>query len=84
MTRASAAPMRLPSPVTSTLGVRLRSRARIRASITVAGTKARVVPVQRAGTMVYRVILGPYPSREAAEQAGAASKRTFWVYAEEQ
>ena len=51
-------------------------------SITVNGAKARVVPAQRAGTTVYRVVIGPYPSREAAEQSGHAAQRTFWVYPE--
>jgi hypothetical protein len=26
------------------------------------------------------VIAGPYPSREAAERAGIASDRPFWVF----
>ena len=51
--------------------------------IVVNGIKARVAPVQRAGTMVYRVILGPFPSHDAAENAGQASQRSFWVYPDE-
>jgi cell division septation protein DedD len=49
-------------------------------SITVAGTRARVVPSQRAGTTIYRVVLGPYPNRAAAEQIGRDSKRSYWVF----
>ncbi len=52
-------------------------------SITVNGAKAHVSTVQRAGTMVYRVVLGPYSSREAAEQAGRQAARPYWVYPNE-
>ena len=41
---------------------------------------ARVVPATRDGAPAWRVIAGPYPSREAAERAGIASDRPFWVY----
>ena len=51
-------------------------------SISVSGTKARVMPAVRAGTTVYRVVLGPYSSRAVAEQSGRAAQRTFWVYPE--
>ena len=49
-------------------------------SIVVAGARARVVPSQRAGTTIYRVVLGPYPNRAAAEQVGRDSKRSYWVF----
>jgi len=52
----------------------------IASGIIVNGVKARVVPSQRAGTTIYRVVLGPYPTRAAAEQVGQDSKRQFWVY----
>lgn len=51
-------------------------------SITIAGATARVVPAQRAGKTVYRVVLGPYPSRDAADKIGQAALRAFWVYPE--
>jgi cell division septation protein DedD len=54
------------------------------ASIAVGGKKAHVVSAMRAGTMVYRVVLGQFPSHEAAQQAGQASQKPFWVYADEQ
>jgi YVTN family beta-propeller protein len=57
------------------------SKARILAdSISVGGTRARVVPSERAGTTIYRVVLGPYPNRAAAEQIGRDSKRSYWVF----
>ncbi len=49
-------------------------------SIDVAGAHARVVPSQRAGTTIYRVVLGPYANRAAAEQIGRDSKRSYWVF----
>jgi YVTN family beta-propeller protein len=49
-------------------------------SIQVSGAHARVVPSQRAGTTIYRVVLGPYPNRAAAEQIGRDSKRSYWVF----
>jgi YVTN family beta-propeller protein len=52
-------------------------------SIIVNGTQAHVIPTQRAGTMVYRVVLGPYPTRDAAEQIGKTAQRVFWVYPNE-
>lgn len=52
-------------------------------SIVVNGDRARVAPTQRAGTPVYRVILGPFGTREAAEAAGRASRRPYWVFAGE-
>jgi cell division septation protein DedD len=52
-------------------------------SIAVNGIHARVIPAQRAGTMVYRVVLGPYPSREVADQIGKTAQRGFWIYPSE-
>jgi cell division septation protein DedD len=49
-------------------------------SIDVSGARASVVPSQRAGTTIYRVVLGPYPNRAAAEQIGRDSKRSYWVF----
>lgn len=49
-------------------------------SIVVGGQKARVVTSQTAGTTVYRVVLGPYPTRAEAERIGRESRQSFWVY----
>ncbi len=49
-------------------------------SIAVGGAHARVVPSQRAGTTIYRVVLGPFPNRAAAELVGRDSKRSYWVF----
>ena len=50
--------------------------------IVVDGRQARVVAAEQAGGPLYRVVLGPYPTRQAAEQAGRASGRAFWVFEE--
>lgn len=48
--------------------------------ITVEGRAARVVIGDRDGDPIYRVLLGPYPSREAAERAGMLAGRAYWVF----
>lgn len=48
--------------------------------ITVEGRTARVVIGDREGAPIYRVLLGPYPSREGAERAGMLSGRAYWVF----
>jgi len=58
------------------------ARAReLAAKIVVDGKPARVVTGMSDGTVVYRVVLGPYPSRDEAERAGRASGQTYYVYA---
>jgi cell division septation protein DedD len=52
-------------------------------TIIVNGVKARVVRSERAGTPIYRVVLGPYPTHQAADQVGRDSKRQYWIYAGE-
>jgi cell division septation protein DedD len=51
------------------------------AKISVNGRAARVVAGIVSGTTVYRVVLGPYPTRDEAEQAGRASGQSFVIYA---
>ena len=51
------------------------------AKIVVDGRTARVVTGVNEGTAVYRVVLGPYTSREEAERVGKASGQTYYVYA---
>lgn len=50
------------------------------ARIRVGGQSARVVPSQTAGTTLYRVVLGPYPTKAEAERVGRESRESFWVY----
>jgi hypothetical protein len=49
-------------------------------SISVDGVPAHVVATNTAGSPIYRVIMGPYKTREEAEKVGRASRREYWVY----
>jgi hypothetical protein len=48
--------------------------------IRVGDERARVQPTPRDGSTIYRVVLGPYPSRDHAERVGRASGQPYWVY----
>jgi hypothetical protein len=50
------------------------------AQIKVGNESARVVTAMRDGAAIYRVVLGPYPTKEEAERVGRDSKQSFWVY----
>ncbi len=57
------------------------ARARQLASeIIVNGAPARVVQTEQGGVTVYRVVAGPYPTRDEAEKAGRSSSRQFWIF----
>lgn len=45
-----------------------------------AGRAPRVVTSQRDGATIYRVVLGPYPTKDDAERAGRESGQSYWVY----
>lgn len=48
--------------------------------IYVGGQNARVVVSSRDGATIYRVILGPYATREEADRAGRESGQSYWVF----
>jgi hypothetical protein len=48
--------------------------------IRVDGQVARITTTDRAGTTLYRVVLGPYPSRADAERIGKASGQSYWIF----
>lgn len=79
-----------PQPPARSFFVQLASvnseeRARALAQgVAVAGRSAHVLTVQSQGSTAYRVVVGPYPSRAAAEEAGRSSKKTFFVFEAEQ
>lgn len=52
------------------------------AGISVNGVRPRVVASRSGSTTIYRVVLGPYASREEAERVGRDSKRQYWVFEE--
>jgi hypothetical protein len=49
-------------------------------TIKVAGNTAHVVSTSTAGSPIYRVVLGPFATRDEAERVGRASKRDYWIY----
>jgi cell division septation protein DedD len=51
------------------------------AKIVVDGKPARIVTGVNDGTPVYRVVLGPYTTRDEAERVGRNSGQTYYVYA---
>jgi hypothetical protein len=48
--------------------------------IRVGNERPRVQPTPRDGSTIYRVILGPYATRDEAERVGRASGQPYWVY----
>jgi cell division septation protein DedD len=52
----------------------------IAAGIDVGGAHARVMPTQTGGTSIYRVVLGPYATKDEADRIGRESKRQYWVF----
>jgi hypothetical protein len=57
------------------------ARARDRAAqIVVRGQTARVVTTLRDGITIFRVVLGPYATRDDAERVGRESGQTYWVF----
>jgi hypothetical protein len=50
------------------------------AQIHVGSDAARVVPSMRDGATIYRVVMGPFATREEADRVGRESKQSYWVY----
>jgi cell division septation protein DedD len=50
------------------------------AKVLVDGLPAHVATSPVGGRTLYRVVLGPYSSRAAAERAGSLAARPFWIY----
>ncbi len=48
--------------------------------IRVDGRVARVIAGSRDGISIWRVVLGPYDTRDDAERAGMASRLPYWVF----
>ncbi len=57
-----------------------RPAQQLAASIKANGEKARVVKTATNGVELYRVILGPFRTRDDAERAGRAAGRDYWVF----
>ncbi len=50
------------------------------AEITINGTHPRVSATESGATTIYRVVLGPFQTREEAEKVGRDSGRQYWIY----
>lgn len=50
------------------------------ANVQVDGRTPRITSTVRDGRTVYRVVLGPFPTREEADRVGRASGRSYWVF----
>ena len=48
--------------------------------IRVGGRVARVISGSRDGIPIWRVVLGPFDTRDDAERAGIASRLAYWVF----
>jgi hypothetical protein len=46
----------------------------------VSGATPRLVATTRDGVTIYRVVIGPFPSREDAERVASTSGKSYWVY----
>jgi len=49
-------------------------------SITVNGIPAHVVSTTTAGSPIYRVVMGPFATRDEAAKIGRAARREYWIY----
>ena len=49
-------------------------------TIKVGGNTAHVASTSTAGSPIYRVVLGPFATRDEADRVGRASKRDYWIY----
>ena len=50
------------------------------AEIEAEGQRAHVVRTTQGGLDIWRVVLGPYPTRERAEQIARSTGRSYWIY----
>ena len=48
--------------------------------IRVDGETPRITTSDRAGKTLYRVVLGPYPTRADADRVGKASGQSYWIF----
>jgi hypothetical protein len=72
---------RAPGWTVSFAALLVPERARELASQIHVGTEtARVITATRDGSTIYRVVLGPYTTREDAERVGRESRNSYWVY----
>ncbi len=56
------------------------SARQLASELRVRGAPPRVLLTRREGIAIYRVLAGPYPTRQEAERVGEESGRSYWVY----
>jgi hypothetical protein len=49
-------------------------------TIRVGANSAHIVTTNTAGSPIYRVVMGPFATKQEAEQIGRASRREYWIY----
>jgi hypothetical protein len=49
-------------------------------TIRVGATPAHVVVTNSAGSPIFRVVMGPFATKDEAERVGRASRRDYWIY----
>jgi hypothetical protein len=54
----------------------------VASGFSVNGVRPRVAASPSGSTTIYRVVLGPYQTRDEAERVGRESRRQYWVYEE--
>ena len=75
------APRRSPGWTVSFAALLVPERAaELAAKIRVGNESARVITAVRDGSTIYRVVLGPYPTRQEAERVGREARTSYWVY----
>jgi hypothetical protein len=52
----------------------------VASAIQVGGTQAHVLPTTTGGSPIFRVVMGPFSTRQEAERIGRASRREYWIY----
>jgi len=52
----------------------------IASTIKVNGNAAHVVSTTTAGSPIFRVVMGPFPTRDEAQRIGRAARREYWIY----
>jgi cell division septation protein DedD len=49
-------------------------------TIKVGASTAHVTSTTIGGSPIFRVVMGPFATKDEAEKVGRASKRAYWVY----
>jgi hypothetical protein len=80
--RPPAAPVTPPTGFTVSFAALLSEEKaqQIASLIKVNGNPAHVVSTTTAGSPIFRVVMGPFPTREEADKIGRAARHEYWIY----